>query len=136
MFPRELEQDAFHATNGELGWTRSQITTVVEVLRSCHMAIIGGELWWVQEGAREWIGLIPQREGPPAVYPWDTKRGPGESWSDFVDRAAAETLAAARRWPASEDLPTGLSGRILYNLTWTSEEEFECLCSGLTGSQS
>jgi hypothetical protein len=50
MFPRELEQDAFHATNGELGWTRSQITTVVEVLRSCHMAIIGGELWWVQEG--------------------------------------------------------------------------------------
>ena len=127
MFPPELERDAFHATNGELGWSRLQIPAVVEVLRSHGLGILGGELWWVQEGSRDWVGLIPQRDGPPAVYPWETKREPGESWLDFVDRAAAETLAAVRRWPAPGDLPNELGRRILYNLTWTSEEEFDNL---------
>src|SRR5579863_4943189 len=34
MFPPELERGAFRASNGEYGWTRAQISVVVEVLRS------------------------------------------------------------------------------------------------------
>jgi hypothetical protein len=128
MFPPELEASAFRADNGEFGWTRGQIPLVVEVLRRRELSIIGGELWWVREGTAGW-DLIPQRHGPPAVYPWETKRQSGEPWPIFVERCGTDTLAAVERWPAPEDLPPNLTGRILYNLTWVSEMEYEKLSS-------
>jgi len=125
MFPPELERDAFRAENGEFGWTRAQIPTVVDVLRSRGMGILGGELWFVR-GVSLW-SAIPQRYGPPAVYPWFTNRRPGELWSDFVERGASDTLAAVERFPDPGDLPPDLGGRILYNLSWVSDVEFENL---------
>ncbi len=127
MFPIELERDAFRSSNGEFGWTRAQIPAVVDILRSHRMGILGGELWWVREGLRDWEGLIPQRHGPPGVYPWETNREPGEPWKDYVERGASDTLVAVKRWPVPDDLPPDLPGRILYNLTWVSEEEFNKL---------
>ncbi len=127
MFSRELVQNAFLASNGEFGWTRAQIPVVVDVLRSQKMAILGGELWWVRDGSKDWVGTIPQRHGPPGVYVWDSKREPGEPWSHFVERSASGTLAAVDRFPAPGDVPPDLDGRILYNLTWISEVEFEKL---------
>lgn len=126
MFPIELERDAFRADNGEFGWTGVQIPIVVEVLRSHAMGILGGELWWVRDGATNW-GIIPQRNGPLGVYVWDTKRRPGEPWTDFVDRGANDAIAAVERFPVPGDLPPDLPGRVLYNLTWVSEVEFEKL---------
>jgi hypothetical protein len=126
MFPPELEANAFRIDNGEFGWTRRQIPLVVDVLRGLGLGILGGELWWVRDGNTGY-GLIPQRHGPPAVYPWETKRQSGELWPHFVERCAADTLAAVERWPAPEDLPPDLPGRILYNLTWVSEVEYENL---------
>jgi|SRR5882724_10608311 len=125
MFTPELEHDAFRADNGEFGWTRAQIPTVVEVLRSHGMGILGGELWWVRDGAV--YGLIPQRHGPPGVYPWETNQFSGESWLDFVERGAHDTLAAVERFPEPGDLPPDLAGWILHNLNWVSEIEFEKL---------
>ena len=126
MFPPELERDAFRAYNGEFGWTRVQIPMVVGILRSHGMGVLGGELWWVRDGATDW-DLIPQRHGPPAVYPWETNRLSGEPWPDFVERGAKDALAAVERFPRPGDLPLGLTGRILYNLTWVSDVEFENL---------
>jgi len=31
------------------------------------------------------------------------------------------------RWPGPDDLPPDLPGRILYNLTWVTEAEFQDL---------
>ena len=123
MFPLALERDAFRASNGEFGWTRAQIPVVVDVLRSNGIAILGGEVWWVGDGSRDW-SLVPQRQGLPAVYVWETNRGTDEPWAHFFERGASEALAAADRWPTPGDLPPDLPGRILYNLTWVSEVEF------------
>jgi len=122
MFPPELERDAFRASNGELGWTRVQIPVVVEILRSHGIGILGGELWWVRDDFADWVGLIPQRHGPPGVYHWETKRESEESWQHFVERGASDALAAVERWPAPGDLPSDLPGRILYNLTWVADD--------------
>jgi hypothetical protein len=124
MFPPELERDAFRASNGEFGWTRAQIPAVVEILRSCGIGILGGELWWVRDGFTDWRGAIPQQQGPPGVYTWETKCEPGESWSHFVVRGASDALAAVERWPAPGDVPPDLPGRILYNLTCVSDAEY------------
>ena len=67
MFPPELEP-GFRANNGEFGWAREQIPLVVDILRRRSLAILGGELWWVFDGGVR--GLVPQRQGPPAIYPW------------------------------------------------------------------
>lgn len=37
--------------------------------------------------------------------------------------------------PASDDLPTDLSGRILYNLTWVSEDELKALHHRMSGRE-
>jgi len=122
MFSDHLERNAFRAGNGEYGWAREQIPEVVETLARQQYAILGGELWWVRDGAADWVGLIPQRKGPDAVYSWVTDRLPTESWADLVHRAALEALAAVQMWPEASDLPVDLPGRILYNLTWVSRE--------------
>jgi hypothetical protein len=127
MFPPELEQHAFRASNGEFGWTRAQIPSVVDILHSRGIGILGGELWWVRDGFTDYRGTIPQQQGLPGVYTWETKREINESWSHFVERGASDALAAVRRWPAPSDLPADLPGRIFYNLTWVSEAEFKKL---------
>ena len=71
--------------------------------------------------------VIPQRHGAPAVYPWETKPLPEEPWLNFIERAAADSLAAVERWPEPGDLPDDLVGRVLYNLTWVSEAEYQNL---------
>jgi hypothetical protein len=123
MFPPELERGAFRASNGEFGWTRAQIPVVVEALQADGLAILGGELWWVRDGFADWVGVIPQRHGPPGVYHWETTREPGEPWPHFGERGASDALAAVERWPTPTDLPPDLLGRILYNLTWVSDVE-------------
>jgi hypothetical protein len=129
MFPTELERNAFRASNGEFGWTRAQIPVVVDVLRSHGIGILGGELWWARDDFTDLVGLIPQRNGSPGVYVWETKRQPGEPWPHFSERGASDSLAAVERWPMPSDLPPDLPGRILYNLTWVSKAEFKKLAT-------
>jgi hypothetical protein len=124
MFPAELIRRSFQASNGEFGWSREDARIAISILVQEQCAILGGELWWVPDGAGDWTGLIPQRRGPDAVYPWDTTRVPGEEWASFVARCADESLEAIDRWPGTDDLPSNVSGRVLYNLTWISETEY------------
>lgn len=124
MFSPDLERRAFRAPNGEFGWARDDARLAIRVLADHGQAILGGELWWVPRGVTTRTGLIPQRAGPPAVYPWETRRQTGEDWDVFVARCARDSLAAIDRWPGLDDLPVGLDGRLLYNLTWVAENEY------------
>ena len=122
-----LQRDALRATNGEFGWTRARIPLVVDILRQDGLGILGGELWWVRDGIPDWVGVIPQQHGVPTVYSWETKRLPGEPWPKFMERAAADSLAAVECWPELRDLPPDLAGRVVYNLSWVSEAEYQNL---------
>jgi hypothetical protein len=94
--PESRTEQAFRATNGEFAWTRAQALEVVPILAGRDVAILGGELWWVLGPAGDWSGMIPQENGPDAVYAWETHRLPDESWLSFVQRCASETLAAVK----------------------------------------
>lgn len=125
MFSPDVERRAFRASNGEFGWNRDDARLVVQILAQHRQAILGGELWWVPPCATEWDGSIPQRVGPPGVYAWETTRQAEETWDAFVARCAKDSLSAIDRWPGVDDLPLDLEGRVLYNLTWVSEIEFQ-----------
>jgi len=84
MFPTDLEQRAFRAANGEFGWSREDAQSAISILVQQQLAILGGEVWWVPEGASGWTGIIPQRVGHPGVYAWSTEREPGEEWAAYV----------------------------------------------------
>src|SRR5574342_221065 len=103
MLPEEMKQAAFRAENGEFGWTRAQVPGVVARLHDQGLAILGGEVWWVLDGARTWNGLVPQRRGPDLAYDWETLRKPLESWPAFVSRCAADTVAAVETLPPPAD---------------------------------
>jgi hypothetical protein len=123
MFPVELERNAFRSQNGEFGWTRAEAIVAIEALCRHDMAILGGELWWVNEEGSIQTSL-PQRLRPPALYVWSNDRQPGELWAQFVERGASEAFAHIQREPKPEDIPPDLTGRILYNLAWISKAEF------------
>jgi hypothetical protein len=108
---------AFRASNGECGWTREQGLNVIAILRNQLLAILGGELWMVLNGSSNWTGLIPQREGPDAVYAWETKRYPKEDWTTDVNWCAADSRTAVEKWLDSDNLSPNMKGRILYNFT-------------------
>ena len=126
-FPQPLIDEAFRTTNGEFGWTRAQALKIVAVLIDDNLAILGGELWWVSDAAGSISGVIPQENGVDAVYAWETRLQPQESWATFVRRCAAETVAAVNSLPRPGEVRSDLRGRILYNLTWVSEAEYDSL---------
>jgi hypothetical protein len=123
MFSSDLKSNAFRSANGEFGWRRSDIPEVIRTLVEREFAILGGEVWLVPRGARSWIGLIPQRDGTPAVYSWTIVRLTHEPWLDFVNRSAAESLEAVETMPDLGDLPAGFAEPLFYNLTWVSEHK-------------
>lgn len=127
MFPPELERDAFRSDNGEFGWTQAQIPTVVEILRSHRMGILGGELWWVRDGATDWE-LLPRRNGSRDAYVWTTNRRSGEPWLDFVERGGNEAVGAVQSFPRLMNFPSDLRGRIFFN---SSDVEFDELAKGV-----
>ena len=120
MFPPDLEQGTFRISNGEFGWTRDQIPRVISILIEHNIGILGGELWWIPPGA-DTFSPVPQADGTMACYTWTTDEKPGEGWAHYVLRSAAENLAAVEKWPRPGEIPADLPGRILYNLTWSSE---------------
>jgi hypothetical protein len=77
----ELEARAEHSGRLELAWERADAQLAIAALARASLAILGGELWLVAERhtPRSISGVIPQRDGAPAVYGWTTNREGGES---------------------------------------------------------
>jgi hypothetical protein len=125
VIPKRLESEAFRAPNGEFAWTRNQARELVPILAAHQTAVLGGELWWVAGNPPDLSATIPQAEGPSAVYAWETRRQADERWLQFVDRCAVETLSAIMELPREGELPSNVQGRVLYNLTWATEKDYD-----------
>jgi len=119
--PSDIEKKAFKSGN-EYAWKQDDIPSVIEALLLAKQAILGGELWMLQ--GNKIIGLIPQKSGPPAVYPWETERINGERWDVFIKRCAEETQNAIAKYSVDEDMFLLPGDKIYFNLSWISEEEY------------
>jgi hypothetical protein len=84
---------------------------------------LGGEVWIV-EGS-EILALPPLRSGGNAVIGWDTAdKDSGESWNQFVERTANESLVAIESLNAENEVLPEAALKVFYNLTFVKEEEY------------
>lgn len=123
MLPQELRDRSFESRNGERAWSREDVSAVVDYLSSQDLAVLGGEVWRVHDSCI-FAGFL-DADGREGIYAWSTSRNPEEPWNEFLRRCAAETISAVAEFPARVQIQPGLPGRILFNLTWVSEGEYE-----------
>jgi len=85
-------------------------------------AVLGTELWVVRDGL---INTLPiGQTGMPEVHGNTVSRLANEPWAAFVSRSASETVVYLRSFQSSEIVEPG---KVHFNVTWVSEEEFEKL---------
>ncbi|HZZ14406.1 MAG TPA: hypothetical protein VFE08_00420 [Candidatus Sulfotelmatobacter sp.] len=121
-FPSELAKAAFWRS--EPAWEPDIAAQVVEWLGLHQYAVLGTELWIIRDGL---INTLPiGQSGRPEVFGNTVSRRGNEPWAAFVSRGASETVVYLRSFQSGEIVEPG---KVHFNLTWVSEEEFEKLVS-------
>ncbi|MDQ3633108.1 MAG: Imm40 family immunity protein [Acidobacteriota bacterium] len=124
--PEKAKETIFHTSGEEYAWKRDDVADVVESLTEEDYGILGGEAWIVENGS-VW-GILPLRSGGTAVFAWDTDKRALETWKQFVQRAAKETLSWIEKLNTEDDVPPEKSAFVCYNLTYVTEKEYLELC--------
>jgi hypothetical protein len=95
---------------------------VVEWLGLHQYAVLGTELWVIRDGliSTPPVGQAGMRE----VHGNAVSRCANEPWAAFVGWAASETALYLRSFQSEEIVEPG---KVHFNVTWVSEEEFEKL---------
>jgi hypothetical protein len=69
-------------------------------------------------------GGFPSKDGRFAVFSWSSReRAPGESWQDYVEVTAQETLQVIERGDLESDVVPEYSRRVYYNLVFCTLAE-------------
>jgi hypothetical protein len=127
--PGDLLARAFRARNGELAWRREDALAVAEALAAGGQAILGGEVWLVDDDGW-WDPRLPTDDGTePAVRTWapvPPERQASESWSEFCARARDYTAAVLAAAEAEALVPAPLRARLRYHLSVTTEPASRC----------
>jgi hypothetical protein len=118
-FPSELSVAAFRAGD-EVAWPPMLATTAVEWFSTNGYAVLGTELWLLNDGAIQ--GLPMGLGGMREVHGNTVNRGNEESWSLFVARAGAETRTYLQAFNPSDIIERG---QLVFNVVWVNEAEFK-----------
>ena len=124
--PEKAKETIFHTSGEEYAWKRADIPDVVEALAEEDYAILGGEAWTVENGVI--CPTVPMPDGNSAIFVWDTEKRAFETWKQFVQRAAKETVSFIDKYNTEDEVPPEESAFVCYNLTYVTEKEYLELC--------
>ena len=104
---------------GEFAWKRADLPEALCALVESGHAILGGEVWLVEAPNRNWIGLIPSRDGsPPGVWGWDTlARRPNEAWRAYCERTLSDSLETVARINVEDEAAEAAVPMLWFNVT-------------------
>jgi hypothetical protein len=123
MISEQIKATAFHSQGDEYAWQRPHIASAIEALTDQGYAILGGEVWIVE--GDDILAMPPLRSGGSAVIGWDTAdKDIGESWNQFVERTAKESLVAIDSLNAENEVLPEVAPKVFYNLTFVTEQEY------------
>ena len=130
--PAELVARAFRSGSGEYAWLREDAIASAEALSAAAQAVLGGEVWLVDE-LGQIQGVLPAKDGGlPGVHHWEVSpewEPSSESWLEFCRRAAAYTVSVLRKMNVEDNLASEWWPQVRYNLTWASEDWYQTSAS-------
>jgi hypothetical protein len=96
-FPERLSASAFESSE-DVAWEQKNCAAVVDWLRKNAYAILGIELWLIEENG---IRTAIRTKSGPAIYVSNCDPVKGESWGSYVERSAqvAAEQIALFHWP-------------------------------------
>ena len=118
----EVTKNAYRARNGELAWKKEDIPVVLDELSKLHLAVLGGEIWGIH-GGKIW-GMLPMKEGVPAVYSWSVESEDNETWEQYMERSIRESLAAINDSKMEEQVQDFLQDKLYFNLSICNQENY------------
>jgi hypothetical protein len=123
MIPTEIKTNAFYSHTDEYAWQRSHIANAIRALANHGYSILGGEVWIVENGKILAAPLL--LSGKNAVIGWITKeKEKMETWEQFAQRTAKESLASIESLNAEEEIMPELRSKVYYNLSFVDEREY------------
>jgi hypothetical protein len=117
--PEQLSASAF--VNGEdVAWEQKDCTSAVDWLCKNGYAILGIELWLIEESA---IRTSIQTKSGPVIFVTNCDPARGESWNSYVERSARDAAEkiTSFHWPEdSLESPRP----VYFNLCWAGRDWF------------
>ncbi len=121
--PNTILDLAFKTSTGLLAWKKEDMPLVLAELVKSHLAVIGGEIWTVYPDGRH-NGDVLDKEGRWGIYTWYIYRNEGESWLDFVQRAALYTQDRILTFNTEERTRPDIAPLLRYNLDIDDEDTY------------
>jgi hypothetical protein len=138
LIPNEWRARAYIANNGELAWPRGDALAVLPTIVGLDLAVLGGEVWMVDETTRtiraSLLGVDGHDEG---IYSWEVQPGwdpTRESWPAFCARAA-EVTAESIRYLREELVRADFRPRLRFNLTFVTQNQYVALAFPMAPQQ-
>lgn len=121
--PEEIISSVFIADNGEYAWQRPHIFTALRAIAETEHAILGGDVWVVEEG--KIVSLFP---GVKGVRMWDTlPNNDNESWSDYCRRTCDESIREIEKIQIEDVVSRESRQYIFYNPTYIEQNDIKSL---------
>lgn len=124
--PRKIVAKAYVPQRAkELAWRRPDVPEALRAIVASGQAVLGGEVWVVQNTKDNWQGLVPDRNGgPPGVWHWETTaKGDSESWQRYCERTAEESLTAVSNMKVEENASPEVAEHIWFNISYIEPNE-------------
>jgi hypothetical protein len=121
--PEEIISIAFVSDDGEFAWQRQHILTALRSIAETGQAILGGDVWTVEEG--KVCSLFPNTKG---FRMWDTQpQKPDELWADYCLRTCDESIREIEKTQLEKEVNQEFQHYIFYYPTYTEQDDVKAL---------
>lgn len=122
-FPPELAAKVFISRSGETAWRPSEAIQAVEWFGTHGYAVLGTELWLLQNGAIQSLPVGTSGLGEAHGNAVDGKHE-NETWDSYVARTTADTVKYLKSFNPAEIIE---KGDLHFQVEWISEDGYEKL---------
>lgn len=113
-----------HEETGECFWPHERVVEAIHQLSSMGYAVVSAELSAIVDGTLT-PGRAPGASGDDLFVVFDAEdRGQSESWKQYVNRCRDDLVNQIQTFDAPNKTDPNRTERILYCLTYVTEEEF------------
>jgi hypothetical protein len=110
--PDKFKKAAFHPSHYIYAWKRTHLEKLFEEFLSSNLAILGVEVWLVEDGQTQ--ALIPLKNGEIKNFEAKFERKKGEEGFDFAERSNKAAQEAVNLWDLEKNARLGKNDKIFY----------------------